>query len=116
MFQKIQITLTTYTQLLPSGEHQDVHSMEIIELGCALATRQGELLESRSFLVPVLETEHHCDLGNNPGVWPLPECEIRRREHRETYGVASAGTREPALMAGPYSSQILGAVRSILCP
>lgn len=35
----------------PSGESQSVDNMEIIEFGCALATRQGELLDSQSFLV-----------------------------------------------------------------
>ena len=35
----------------PSGEPQSVQNMEIIEFGCALATRSGELLDSRSFLV-----------------------------------------------------------------
>ncbi|WP_339805592.1 3'-5' exonuclease [uncultured Marinobacter sp.] len=35
----------------PTGEPQSVENMEIIEFGCALATRQGELLDSRSFLV-----------------------------------------------------------------
>ncbi len=35
----------------PSGEPQAVHNMEIIEFGCALATRDGKLLDSRSFLV-----------------------------------------------------------------
>lgn len=35
----------------PNGEPQSVENMEIIEFGCALATRQGELLDSRSFLV-----------------------------------------------------------------
>lgn len=35
----------------PSGEPQSIHNMEIIEFGCALATRDGDLLDSRSFLV-----------------------------------------------------------------
>ncbi|KPP97211.1 MAG: Inhibitor of the KinA pathway to sporulation, predicted exonuclease [Marinobacter sp. HL-58] len=35
----------------PDGEPQGVHNMEIIEFGCALATRAGKLLDSRSFLV-----------------------------------------------------------------
>jgi inhibitor of KinA sporulation pathway (predicted exonuclease) len=35
----------------PSGEPQSVNNMKIIEFGCALATRSGELLDSRSFLV-----------------------------------------------------------------
>ena len=35
----------------PSGERQGAHNMEIIEFGCALATRDGELLDSQSFLV-----------------------------------------------------------------
>lgn len=34
-----------------TGLQQSEHSMEIIELGCALATRRGELIDSRSFLV-----------------------------------------------------------------
>jgi inhibitor of KinA sporulation pathway (predicted exonuclease) len=38
-------------QTTPAGEPQAVHNMEIIELGCALATRAGTLLDSRSFLV-----------------------------------------------------------------
>lgn len=33
------------------GEPQSLDNMEIIEFGCALATRQGELWDSRSFLV-----------------------------------------------------------------
>jgi|GEM_PF-2141393 len=36
---------------LPNGERQSVENMEIIEFGCALATRDGELLDSRSFLL-----------------------------------------------------------------
>src|SRR5690554_7139643 len=36
---------------LPNGERQSIGNMEIIEFGCALATRTGELLDSRSFLV-----------------------------------------------------------------
>lgn len=35
----------------PSGEPQTIHNMEIIEFGCALTTRDGVLLDSRSFLV-----------------------------------------------------------------
>lgn len=35
----------------PTGEPQSEQNMEIVEFGCALATRQGELLDSRSFLV-----------------------------------------------------------------
>jgi inhibitor of KinA sporulation pathway (predicted exonuclease) len=35
----------------PDGEPQGLDNMEIIEFGCALATRQGGLLDSRSFLV-----------------------------------------------------------------
>lgn len=35
----------------PGGEPQSITHMEIIEFGCALATRRGELLDSRSFLV-----------------------------------------------------------------
>ena len=35
----------------PGGEPQSVTNMDIIEFGCALATRRGELLDSRSFLV-----------------------------------------------------------------
>lgn len=39
-------------QLDPAtGQQQSEHSMEIIEFGCALATRRGELVDSRSFLV-----------------------------------------------------------------
>lgn len=36
---------------LPDGERQSVQNMEIIEFGCALATRAGEVLDSRSLLV-----------------------------------------------------------------
>ncbi len=35
----------------PEGEPQSIRNMEIIEFGCALATRTGELLDSMSFLV-----------------------------------------------------------------
>lgn len=35
----------------PVGEPQSVTTMEIIEFGCALATRDGELLDIKSFLV-----------------------------------------------------------------
>jgi inhibitor of KinA sporulation pathway (predicted exonuclease) len=35
----------------PDGEVQSNDNMEIIEVGCALATREGELLDTRSFLV-----------------------------------------------------------------
>ena len=35
----------------PNGEAQSNDNMEIIEIGCALATRQGELLDNHSFLV-----------------------------------------------------------------
>lgn len=35
----------------PTGEPQTVENMEIVEFGCALATRSGALLESQSFLV-----------------------------------------------------------------
>lgn len=35
----------------PNGEAQRNDNMEIIEIGCALATRQGRLLDTRSFLV-----------------------------------------------------------------
>jgi inhibitor of KinA sporulation pathway (predicted exonuclease) len=38
-------------RLAPSGERQSTHNTEIIEFGCALATRDGELLDSQSFLV-----------------------------------------------------------------
>ena len=37
--------------VLPNGERQGVDNMEIIEIGCAVASREGELLDSRSFLV-----------------------------------------------------------------
>lgn len=36
---------------MPDGQPQTVETMEIIEFGCALATRSGDLLDSRSFLV-----------------------------------------------------------------
>ena len=47
----------------PDGAAQGIHNMEIIEIGCALANRQGELLDSYSFLArptrnPVLS--HFC--------------------------------------------------------
>ncbi|HCL38318.1 MULTISPECIES: 3'-5' exonuclease [Marinobacter] len=35
----------------PTGEPQNTANMEIIEFGCALANRNGELLDSQSFLV-----------------------------------------------------------------
>jgi len=35
----------------PEGQPQSIWNMEIIEIGCALATRDGKLLDSRSFLV-----------------------------------------------------------------
>jgi len=35
----------------PNGEAQSNDHMEIIEIGCALATQQRELLDTRSFLV-----------------------------------------------------------------
>jgi inhibitor of KinA sporulation pathway (predicted exonuclease) len=38
-------------QMAPDGQPQSVHNMEIIEIGCVLATRDGVLLDSRSFLV-----------------------------------------------------------------
>lgn len=38
-------------QRTPDGKPQSVENMEIIELGCALATREGQVLDSRSFLV-----------------------------------------------------------------
>lgn len=37
-------------QIDPDGQPQSVQTMEIIEIGCALATREGVLLDSRSFL------------------------------------------------------------------
>jgi len=38
-------------QVAPDGQPQSVHNMEIIEIGCASATRDGVLLDSSSFLV-----------------------------------------------------------------
>ena len=38
-------------QTTPAGDAQCVNNMEIIEVGCALATRKGSLLDARSFLV-----------------------------------------------------------------
>ncbi|WP_372981506.1 exonuclease domain-containing protein [Marinobacter sediminum] len=38
-------------QYTPEGVAQSIHNMEIIELGCALANRHGDLLDARSFLV-----------------------------------------------------------------
>jgi inhibitor of KinA sporulation pathway (predicted exonuclease) len=38
-------------QITPDGERQSIQNMEILELGCALATRKGDLLDLRSFLV-----------------------------------------------------------------
>lgn len=37
--------------VMPDGTRQTIDSMEIIEIGCALTNRNGELLDSRSFLV-----------------------------------------------------------------
>jgi len=42
----------------PTGEPQGIHNMEIIEFGCALATRAGELLDSQSFLVQPTKNPH----------------------------------------------------------
>ncbi|WP_323753276.1 3'-5' exonuclease [Marinobacter sp.] len=38
-------------QKTPDGEGQGIHNMEIIEIGCALTNRQGDLLDTQSFLV-----------------------------------------------------------------
>ncbi|MBD3655790.1 3'-5' exonuclease [Marinobacter sp.] len=38
-------------QTTPAGDAQSIHNMEIIEVGGALATRKGNLLDARSFLV-----------------------------------------------------------------
>tara|TARA_R110000823_G_scaffold310534_1_gene435497 strand:+ start:6267 stop:6962 length:696 start_codon:yes stop_codon:yes gene_type:complete len=38
-------------RITPTGEGQNTDNMEIIEFGCALANRNGELLDSQSFLV-----------------------------------------------------------------
>jgi len=38
-------------RMTPAGETQSIHNMEIIEFGCALVTRAGELLDSQSFLM-----------------------------------------------------------------
>ena len=38
-------------QRAPNGDSQSIHNMEIIEVGCALATRKGNLLDAHSFLV-----------------------------------------------------------------
>jgi len=35
----------------PDGSPQSIHNMEIIELGCVLASRRGEVVDARSFLV-----------------------------------------------------------------
>jgi len=37
--------------IAPSGARQSVDEMEIIEFGCVIATRAGEVLDKRSFLV-----------------------------------------------------------------
>jgi len=42
----------------PSSEPQSIHNMEIIEFGCALATRDGTLLDSKSFLVRPVRHPH----------------------------------------------------------
>ena len=42
----------------PSGQPQSIHNMEIIEFGCALATRDGTLLDSKSFLVRPVRHPH----------------------------------------------------------
>ncbi|WOD12954.1 3'-5' exonuclease [Pseudomonas sp. NyZ704] len=38
-------------QMTPEGEPQSIFNMEIIELGCALANRQGRVLDTQTFLV-----------------------------------------------------------------
>lgn len=38
-------------QTTPAGDAQSIHNMEIIEVGGALATRKGNLVDARSFLV-----------------------------------------------------------------
>ncbi|WP_328188016.1 3'-5' exonuclease [Marinobacter sp. OP 3.4] len=43
---------------VPSGQPQSIHNMEIIEFGCALATRGGTLLDSKSFLVRPVRHPH----------------------------------------------------------
>lgn len=45
-------------QTTPAGEPQSVDNMEIIEIGCALATRSGELLDSASFMVRPVRFPH----------------------------------------------------------
>lgn len=40
----------------PAGEPQDVNNMEIIEFGCAIARRSGQLLRAESFLVRPIKT------------------------------------------------------------
>lgn len=47
----IDLEATCWETVNPAGQPQSIESMEIIEFGCALATRQGDLLDSRSFLV-----------------------------------------------------------------
>lgn len=47
----VDLESTCWEDLNPEGKRQDVDSMEIIEIGCALATRDGQLLKSASFLV-----------------------------------------------------------------
>lgn len=40
-----------HDQCTPEGVPQSIHNMEIIELGCALANRRGDLFDVNSFLV-----------------------------------------------------------------
>ena len=37
--------------IAPSGFRQSVDEMEIIEFGCVIATRKGDVLDKRSFLI-----------------------------------------------------------------
>ncbi|MDX1706145.1 3'-5' exonuclease [Pseudidiomarina sp.] len=55
----VDLEATCWDQPLPStGEKQTVDDMEVIEFGCALATADGEVLSSASFMVkPVVHPE-----------------------------------------------------------
>lgn len=45
----------------PDGEPQSVHNMEVIEIGCALANRQGDIGRTASFLVRPKRHPHLSD-------------------------------------------------------
>ncbi|PCC99035.1 exonuclease [Halopseudomonas pelagia] len=52
MGRNMQLEATCWeNQTTPDKEAQSIDNMEIIELGCALTTRAGRILDTRSFLV-----------------------------------------------------------------